>query len=78
MAENKQGVVLLMTKARKELGRASYRAIARQLARNVGLAKSLRFLDVRGGVDRVRTARIDGFSLNRGGDSAQYSVSESS
>jgi hypothetical protein len=59
--ENKPGVVRPMRKALKVLGRASYRAIARQLARNVDLAKLLSFWNVEGGVGRSRrTAGFDG------------------
>src|SRR5262249_44899320 len=51
MIENKPGVVQPMRKALKELGIASCRVIARQLARNVDLAKVLILRNVEGGVD---------------------------
>ena len=60
MVENKQGVVRPMRKAPKEFGRASYRAIARQLVRNVELGEVLSVRNAGGGVDAGETAGIDG------------------
>jgi hypothetical protein len=48
--ENKPRVISLMRIALKELGRASYRAIAHQLTRNMDLAESLNFWGDRRGV----------------------------